>query len=124
MTTFEVAKILEDKYHIVELFQVMEKERINELAGDIITDAIEGIEKFTRHRWKKRTKAMEGIESRFRANLVGRKFDGNPGIPTLAAQRGVSHLNQHPYANRGGSRPSFVDTGMYKQSFRAWLEDD
>jgi hypothetical protein len=123
-TTLEVAQELEDKYHIVEKFLEMEEDRINELAGDVITDAFEDIEKFTRHKWKKRTKAMEGIESRFRANLVGRKYDGVlSGVPTMAAIRGVSHLNQHPYAKRA-SRPSFIDTGMYMRSFRAWLEDD
>jgi hypothetical protein len=68
-------------------------------------------------------KETDKIEAKFRQNLSSRKYDGViPGVPTTAAQRGISHLQQRPYAKRS-SRPSFVDTGMYQRSFRAWVED-
>jgi hypothetical protein len=45
------------------------------------------------------------------------------GIKTLAARRGVSHLLPHPYSKNNPPRPSFIDTGLYRKSFRAWVED-
>jgi hypothetical protein len=41
-----------------------------------------------------------------------------PGVPTKASLRGVNHRMK---GKRGGQRPSFRDTGLYMQSFRAWV---
>ena len=46
------------------------------------------------------------------------------GIKTTAARRGVSHLLPRPYARSNPPRPSFIDTGLYRASFRAWTEED
>jgi hypothetical protein len=39
----------------------------------------------------------------------------------LAALHGVSHRFKHPYARRA-RRPSFIDTGLYQNSFAAWVD--
>ena len=63
------------------------------------------------------------IEEKFRRALASRAFDGLiAGVPTTAAQRGVSHKRRHPYAKRG-PRPSFIDTDTYRQSFTVWMEE-
>jgi protein-disulfide isomerase-like protein with CxxC motif len=50
------------------------------------------------------------IEQRFKQDLSRRKFDGVIyGVPTKAAQR--------------ESRQSFIKTGRYRNSFKAWMEE-
>lgn len=123
-TTKQVANELENKYGIVEKFYAMEEERIADLVEDTYGEAIEKA-LMMRPVSKVRipSAATEKIEARFRSNLNAHRYDGViHGVPTLAAQRGVNHLLQQPYAKRG-SRPSFVDTGMYSRSFRAWVEE-
>jgi hypothetical protein len=124
-TTGEVAEELEEKYHIVETFWAQEEDNFVELIEEAFADDIEDIMQMA-HVPKRRgisDKETDKIEAKFRQNLSQRRYDGViSGVPTIAAQRGVSHLRQHPYAKRG-PRPSFIDTGMYQRSFRAWVED-
>jgi hypothetical protein len=123
-TTSEVAKELEDKYKIVETFYNMEEDNIVELLTEAYGDKIEEVmagQEVPKERIS--SKETDKIEAKFRRALSSQRFDGViNGVPTLAAQRGVSHLRQHPYAKRG-PRPSFIDTGMYQRSFTAWIED-
>jgi hypothetical protein len=47
---------------------------------------------------------------------------GYPGVPTKASLDGVSHR----FKNKRGApgRPSFSDTGLYEDSFVAWIDAD
>lgn len=124
-TTEQVAKELEDKYKIVETFWQLEEDNFVELLEEAFAEDIEDVMQMSEVKKAKgiSDKETDKIEARFRQNLSSRRYDGMlPGVPTTAAQRGVSHLKQRPYAKRG-PRPSFVDTGMYQRSFRAWVED-
>jgi hypothetical protein len=47
---------------------------------------------------------------------------GLRGVPTKAALKGINHRLRHPYRKSNPRRPSFVDTGLYVASFRAWME--
>jgi hypothetical protein len=124
-TTQQVAKDLENQYGIVEKFYEMEEDNIVDLVEEAFDEAIEKVMMMQRISKKGISDASTNkIEERFRKNLAERRYDGMlPGVPTLASLRGVSHLLQHPYAKRG-SRPSFIDTGMYSRSFRAWVTED
>jgi hypothetical protein len=66
--------------------------------------------------------AGSAIENMFRNFLDLREMDGMPGVPTAAAEHGVSHRFKHPYAKRA-SRPSFIDTGLYQASFVAEVKE-
>jgi hypothetical protein len=124
-TTVEVANELESKYHIVETFWEMEEDNFVELLEDSFAEDIEEVMQMGQvpKAGGISDKETDKIETKFRQSLTSQRFDGViSGVPTLAAQRGVSHLMQHPYARRG-PRPSFIDTGMYMRSFRAWVED-
>jgi hypothetical protein len=46
---------------------------------------------------------------------------GIPGTPTQAALRGVNHRRRHPYRRSNPRRPSFIDSGLYEASMRAWI---
>lgn len=125
-TTKEVADDLEARYRIVETFWEIEGDDFIEMVEEAFADKIEDVMRMSPVPSAGRItdKATGRIEAKFRQNLTARKYDGViSGVPTTAAQRGVSHLYQKPYAKRP-PRPSFIDTGMYSRSFRAWVEED
>jgi hypothetical protein len=116
-TTRQVAHELEARYKIVEKFVEVEKSLIDSIVKKALLKAHKDGEQVSIPQ-----NDLNRIEARFRQNLAKRKYDGLiSGVPTVAAQRGVSHKYIHPFARRA-SRPSFIDTGLYQRSFRAWVE--
>jgi hypothetical protein len=122
-TTEQVAADLEKKYGLIETFYGLEEDSLiipllEDAFGDALASEMSGkpvVDIIT-------SKETDKIENRFRRNLSTRRYDGViRGVPTLSAQRGVSHLRQKPSASRG-PRPSFVDTGLYMRSFKTWVE--
>lgn len=124
-TTVQVAEELEDKYHIVATFSEMNSDFFTSLFEDVFVEQFEEIATMRKSSKKGlMSKQTDKIEARFRESLSKQRYDSViPGVPTLASLRGVSHLRQHPYA-KSTPRPSFIDTGMYQRSFRAWVEQD
>jgi hypothetical protein len=123
-TTGDVAEILEHKYHIMATFAQIYDRQIREAAtksiqGAVSTMIIRGVGSTKRHPLAGATGEIEHL---FKQALSQRAFDGKiTGVPTLAALRGVSHRFKRPYARRP-ARPSFIDTGLYQSSFRAWVD--
>ena len=93
----EVAQYLENKYHIIQQFADKHLDKIVDMA---LSDG-----------------NCEGINALFRQELI----DGFTGIQTGAALKGVSHRLK---SKKGDRRPSFIDTGIYLQSFMAELNND
>lgn len=123
VTTGDVAEWLEDKYHVMEVFAETHNEDLahdleESLAGaleDLLVGAPAGADAFG--------SATSKIEDRFKQFLSLKEMDalGYPGVPTQASLRGVSHRFKRPYAKRP-PRPSFIDTGLYQSSAKAWVE--
>ncbi len=124
-TTGEVAQFLEDTYHPIETFYGLRQQKIaddiaNGLSGALETMLMGGpstsIEKAAEQ-------ALGGTEADFRQFLSTGEMErmGIPGVPTQAALKGVNHRLKHPYSEKNRRRPSFVDTGLYQSSFRAWI---
>jgi hypothetical protein len=113
ITTVAIAKILEEKYHIVENFYIMEEDYISDLIEEAFGEEIEKVMMMKRLTKKSRgfsDKTTDKIVKRFQRNLARRAYDGFiTGVPTKASIK--------------DSRPSFIDTGLYSQSFRTWVED-
>jgi hypothetical protein len=124
-TTGDVATILEDKYHIMEVFY-------NDVGGESIGKALEiSTERAIKNLLLGQpaasivslTLAAEGeIEEAFKLFLSQQEMDHVVGgVPTQAALNGVNHRLKHPYAKSNSERPSFIDTGTYQASFKAWV---
>ena len=124
-STGGVAEILEQKYGIMEYFAYVKGDEIaKELEKDLvdfIDDSLSGrainSEPFSG--------SCGHIERLFKRALTeqfmdGSNFSGRP-VPTMASLLGISHRFKGK-KNRRGVRPSFVDTGTYRQSFKAWIE--
>jgi hypothetical protein len=124
ISTGDVAEILEDKYHVMELF-------VEELGLDTILKALdhsmaEGMANIIMGAPADLDityEAMQELEAAFRIFIDQRELDGVvPGVPTLAALKGVNHRLKHPYAKGNPERPSFKDTGLYQAAFKAWSD--
>jgi hypothetical protein len=120
-TTGDVAEWLEEEYHVMEVFYELHKEQIASSLERSVTVAFEGL--LSGRAVAPFASAESKIASMFRKMLDSGELEGlgYPGVPTQAALRGVNHRLKHPYAKRG-PRPSFIDTGLYQLSMRAWVD--
>lgn len=124
-TTGAVADILEKNYAVMGTFFDDNQDKIANVLAESVADAIVAL-----GNGAKVAPTFGGeqkIEAAFRtfiySNTMQKKLDaaGGGGVVSQAAQNGVSHRRKKPYAKRD-ARPAFVDTGLYVQSFRAWVE--
>lgn len=124
-TTDEVADILEEKYHVMEVFYEETKDHIAESFAQSAKAVLEDLMSGAPHEALSLTfEATEEIGTAFRTFIDRQSLDGIvPGVPTAAALKGVSHRKAHPYAKANPERVSFKDTGLYEASFRAWTDD-
>ena len=137
-TTTEVAEDLETRYALVEEFVSLEEDYITDLLEDALAQRIEDgiinildgvpqaeVVRDAQYSPENEADRLAQIENKFKRALSGQRFDWRiAGVPTRRALQGVSHLRKQPFAKGHGPRPSFIDTGMYSRSFRAWIEDD
>lgn len=124
-STGDVAKILEDKYHIFEHFWQLHQDKIVAELGDAVVGAFESVVMGAPPPADPHAAAMTEVQQMFNVFLDQREMDalGYPGIPTAASLAGVNHRLKRPYRKRNKSRPSFVDTGLLENSMRAWVTE-
>jgi hypothetical protein len=135
ITTGEVAEDLERRYGIMDAFIKAYSDDIgrdieNSLKGAFETMAMGGNVGQSNY-----SAATSDIEAKFKNFLSSQEVEavGISGVPTKAAQLGVRHRYKNPYGRtvgRGANkifvqnppRPSFIDTGLYQASFKAWVD--
>jgi hypothetical protein len=134
MTTGRLANILERRYHIMETFWDRNSPEIVKTMEQSYLGAVNAISAGADpSRLNPAAAGASKIERMFKESLAMRMYDGLPGVPTQASLQGVSHRMAKPYAKfkwRGGkrtkqrrpSRPSFIDTGLFQNSFTVWVE--
>ncbi len=124
-TTGDVAQILEKRYRIMEKFYEMRKEFIERTILEAMQDKLEALSMGRGGTGGPllNTSDLGAIQQEFQKMLDERAFDGIlTGVPTAAAQAGVSHRLQRPYLKSNPARPSFIDSGLYSANFRAWSD--
>lgn len=124
-TTGDVAGWLEEKYGLMQHFYDAHQTDIaadfeNALAGALETVLMGGPaprDVFAG--------ATSKVEERFKTFLSSKEAErvGMAGVPTQAALNGVNHRLKHPYRKSNPRRPSFIDTGMFQASMKAWTEE-
>lgn len=131
-TTGDVAEILEKRYHVMQTFFDLRKGRIAEYIADGMATAIQNLvagrptigsaERLGTG--NAMYDAAQRIEHEFRSFLDANEMQKISialyGTPvSAAAARGVNHRKKRPYVKKNRARPAFVDTGLYRASFRA-----
>jgi hypothetical protein len=126
VSTGDVAEILERRYGVLQKFIDLHGQEVADELAAAMQERLEAVMMGGPAPAAGDAILPEGslgaVEQIFRDMLNKRELDGQiPGVPTAASLRGVSHRMQNPYAQRG-SRPSFIDTGQYQTTFRAWVD--
>ncbi|MGQ3662115.1 hypothetical protein [Citrobacter braakii] len=120
-TTYEVAEDLQERYQIFTHFWEAHVDDIVPEVGEAVGLALINHIKYGA--------PMPGGEllgetmKAFNVFLEGEEMAGLSvdGVPTLAALEGK---NSRLKIERGERRPSFIDGGLFKSSFVAWIDDD
>lgn len=120
-TTFEVAEILEDKYKLFTNFYKVHGDEIRKEVADALILSIQNHIQFgapltSEEQLGDTIHAFNLFLER--EEMAGLSVDG---VPTLAALEGKnSRLKQQ----HGERRPSFIDGGLFKSSFTAWIDNN
>jgi hypothetical protein len=135
ITTFEVAQILEKRYGIMRFFVKQNKDKISAHVTRSLKNALVDIMQGAPLSLDPFAAAMENIQSDFRDFLDSHGMDGQKGVPTRAALTGKSSrykrfspaaagFIQGKKKNAPGiPRPSFIDSGLYQATFKAWVNN-
>ena len=125
-TTHDVACILEAKYHVMAVFERIYGKKIADFMADDITKALKNIRAGMPKELIQRSMLMESMDQiadAYRKFLYTGEAErvGIRGTPTQASidRRSMRFKTK---INPNG-RPSFIDTGLYERSFRAWVAD-
>lgn len=121
LTTGDVASILEAEYHIMEIFYYRYEDQIVEAITDSLQGSLENLLMGQEPASNPLAEAESYIENLFRKFLDRSVIEGLGvlGVPTKAALEGLrTRLGKIEYGPR---RPSFIDTGLYQASFKAWF---
>lgn len=134
-STGDVAEILESKYAVMENFDALHHDEFEELVAISISEAIENlVAGAPAGSVKPFAQACSDIELMFKQYLNDEEIaeTGQEGVPTQAALDGVrtslkkkkeiKNAKKYRSRVRGTRRPSFIDTGMYRDSFKAWVD--
>ena len=121
LTVGDVAGFLEDKYHVMEVFYEIHQDEVVAALINSYKGALDNLLMGGPRNADPSLRASAQIETRFRQFLFMKEMDalGAPGIPTQASLDGVNHRLK---SGRGPVRPSFIDTGLYENSFIIWLD--
>ena len=121
ITTAGVAQILEDKYGVMDGFVFLYEPEIHDALDDSVAGAIESLMAGAPPDIDPFGSGTSKIEKLFRDYLDKEETNliGATGVPTAAALAGKSKRFKR---NSGPPRPSFIDTGLYQASFKAWVD--
>ena len=122
-STGDVAETLEAQYSIMQTFFEVHGQEIADALAEAAVGSLENIlmgAPVANHPF---IAGETEIQRMFGQFLDLKEMDGRAaGVPTRAALNGVNHRMKDPFAKRA-ERPSFIDTGLYQSSFRAWVDD-
>lgn len=132
-TTGDVAGFLEEKYNVMGTFASMHMPEIVEVVEISVTEAIDALMSGAPSTLDPFGSATQNIGSMFQNYIENEEIaqTGQSGVPTQAALDGVrtslkkkKEIKGKAYRSRvrGTRRPSFDDTGLYRNSFRAWVD--
>jgi len=118
-TTGQVAGILEANYGVMRTFLELHEQEIADAIAKQFVGMLEnakmgaplniGVVMFPE------------ISAAFAEYLDTGEWEATSGQPTAAALGGHRHSHKSVTANGKGARPSFIDTGTYRNSMQAWM---
>lgn len=117
-TTSDVAVYLEEKYQIMQTFFDRYGNDIAELMSKDLAANLENMLAGAPPSRDPLAESMSQVHHLFVAFLDNAEMNGTEGVPTKRALDGISKRFKW---KKGEVRPSFIDTGMFQASMRAWV---
>jgi hypothetical protein len=122
-SVFDVASILEFRYGIMQFFFDTHQQEIVDELGDAIVGSFESALQGAPVSPQPYAAASSEIEKMFNLFLDRKEMDNKvAGVPTAASLGGVSVRFKQKQKKSRGARPSFVNSGLYENSFRVWVD--
>ncbi|AHE73407.1 hypothetical protein M942_22590 [Enterobacter ludwigii] len=118
-TTGDVAERLETKYHIMQTFFDRYGDEIAQLMSNDLAAGLENLMMGAPLPADPFAESMSQVHHLFSAFLYNKEMNGLTGIPTQRALDGISKRFKNGKGPK--NRPSFIDTGMFENSMRAWV---
>ncbi len=119
-TTYQVAKKLEYRYGVMDVFVDEHRDEIENSVIDAFMGEIESM-KMGKPKSTLMNRTLGGIEELFRDYIDADEWQKVTGEIIMSALLGITSRNKE---GTGLPRPAFIDTGLYQASFRAWLDDN
>ncbi|HDL6991144.1 TPA: hypothetical protein PXM90_000689 [Yersinia enterocolitica] len=117
-TTGDVAELLEGKYKIMQTFFDRYGKDIADMMANDIAASLENMIVGAPPTRDPLAESMSRTHNLFVAFLDNEEMNGLAGIPTRRAMEGISKRFKN---KKCSPRPSFIDTGTYQASMRAWV---
>ncbi len=116
-TTGQVAEILEEKYDVMQTFYDLNQPKIAALVVQAFVNTLE-----SRLQGQPKTPSIptSKIDKLFRDYLDSDDWQKTTGKTIAVAAAGHSKRFKRAYMKRP-ARPAFIDSGLYRRSFRSWL---
>jgi len=120
-TTGDVADWLETKYGVMAKFWELQGQVCADALGQSLVGYLQNQQLGAPAGSNPFAQGEDAIAQMFRQFLSDDEMAhaGVPGVPTQAALDG---FNPRLKSKQGSPRPSFIATGLYQKSFRAWIE--
>ena len=117
--TGDVATILEEKYGIMQGFADKNIDQITEMIEDGVAGAIESVMAGAPENFDVFGSAMSNIEDRFHDYIDNEEH----GIRTKSKESPKAGARKKRQYRRVESKTTFVDSGLYRLNFKAWVGD-
>ncbi len=134
VSTGDVAEFLEAKYDVMQHFADLHLDEIGVSLEASVCESIKALLQGAPVTSNPYNQMTEDVRQMFNTYLDNEEIDeiGVAGVPTQAALNGVrtalkkkkeiKNIKTYRSKTRGTRRPSFIDTGLYRNTFRAWVE--
>jgi hypothetical protein len=127
VTTGDVAGWLENRYHVLEHFMEVHHEEIAADLESSLAGALENVMAGAPLDAEAFATGASAIEDRMKSFVAEGEMEslGYPGVPTQASLDRASGKRRSARFKRRratGKSVSFVDSGLYQSSLKAWVE--
>lgn len=123
--TGDVAGWLENRYQVMQTFFDRRADKIGDMLAESVSGAIESLIMGGPATLDVAASALSLIEDEFKQFITTGEMEtlGRAGVPTQAAQqrRAGKKRSGRMKRRRAGTGVSFIDTGLYQSSFKAWI---
>jgi hypothetical protein len=119
-STGDIAEILEGKFDVMGIFAEKHSENIADMVAQGFADSIDNIFAGAPENFDIYAGAMAKIENQFIEYIDSEEH----AIPTKAKAIGAAGARKKRQYRKTGNKITFVDSGMYRNSFRAWVKEE